>query len=279
MKKGYILHNYKLDDGVFLKQYQSFKKSFEEYGVNVEIVPTSEFILRDNKDADFVIFLDKDIYSAKILENEGIRVYNSSGAISLCDDKALTYLELEKRKIPIPKTLFAPKVYGGCVPKQWCLAAAEKFGFPVVVKECFGSLGKQVYLAENDDELLGIVEKIAEKPFMLQEYLKKGAGWDVRVIVAGGEVVGAIKRTGTDFRSNAFLGGSAEKYLLQKSEEKLAIDATNSTGCFFAGVDLIMSDDGFVVCEVNSNMLFSAAEQALGFSVSGEIVRKILNVL
>ncbi|MBR6523236.1 MAG: RimK family alpha-L-glutamate ligase [Clostridia bacterium] len=282
MKEVLILYNGELDSGAFARQYESYKKSFEKLGVKARVLPTSEYISvlsgcnKMNNKPDAVIFLDKDIYSAKLLELKGLRLYNSSGCIRICDDKALTYLTLYEKGIPIPKTVIAPKIYGGCQQESWCIKAAEITGYPVVIKECFGSLGMQVYLAENKNELLSQIEKIGKKPFVLQEFLPEGAGWDLRVIIAGGEIIGAIKRKNEqDFRANAARGGTVEAVSLTKDQEKLALAAADATGAFFAGVDLIMGKNGFLVCEVNSNMLFNAAEEALAISVSDEIAEKI----
>ena len=282
MKDVLVLYNEELNSGAFKHQYQSYVKSFEKLGMIAVAMPSSEYISAlfgvKNNGPDTVIFLDKDINGAALLEARGMKLYNTSECIRLCDDKALTYLTLYKKGLPIPKTVIAPKTYRRSQSADWCRKAAKLLGYPVVIKECFGSLGMQVYLAENEAELVKQVDKIGQKPFVLQEFLPKGAGWDLRVIVAGGEVIGAIKRTNLqDFRANAARGGSVEPITLTKEQEKLALDAADATGAFFAGVDLIMGEDEFLVCEVNSNMLFEAADRALGISVSDNIAEKIKN--
>lgn len=282
MKSVLILYNAELDFGVFKNQYLSFKKSFEKLGVHADIMPSSEYISAlfeigpTGKTPDAVIYLDKDVNGAALLEEKGMKLYNSSECIRLCDDKALTYLTLYKEGLPIPKTVLAPKSYNTSQSEKWCKKAAKLIGYPVVIKECFGSLGMQVYLANDEEELIGQIKKIGQKPFVLQEFLPKGAGWDLRVIVAGGEVIGAIKRSNMqDFRANAARGGEVSPAKLTKEQEELALRAAEATGAFFAGVDLIMGEEGFVICEVNSNMLFEAAEKALNLSVSDKIAEKI----
>lgn len=283
MNRLLILHNEELTSEAFKYQYESYKKAFENIGVKADICPTSAYLSAlfdsgENINADAVIFLDKDVIAASILESKGINVFNSAECIRICDDKALTYLTLYNKGIQIPKTVIAPKTYAKSQTGKWCKNAGKLIGYPLVIKECFGSLGKQVYLAKNEKEMLETVEKIGTRPFVIQEYLEKGAGWDLRVITAGGEVIGAIKRTSTtDFRANAALGGKAESITLCDSEKKLALEASEACGAFFAGVDLILGDDGYKVCEVNSNMLFEAADKALGISVAGEIAQKVKN--
>lgn len=282
MKEALILYNAELDTGVFKNQYESYVNSFEKLGVSAKACPSSKYIsaLFDSETAnnkpDVVIFLDKDVNGAALLEMKGYTLYNGSECIRICDDKALTYLTLYKSGLPIPKTVIAPKTYSSAQQEDWCRKAAELIGYPIVIKECFGSLGMQVYLANDESGMLEKVKGIGQKPFVLQEFLPKGAGWDLRVIVAGGEVIGAIKRSNaTDFRANAARGGSVEVAILTKEQQALAIKASEATGAFFAGVDLIMGEDGFLICEVNSNMLFDAAEKALGISVSDKIAEKV----
>lgn len=279
-----VLYNEELCEGVFRNQFERYVNSFSKLGIDAFSMPSSEYITALFNDEisvelpEKVIFLDKDIYLAKLLENKGVKLYNSSECIRICDDKALTYIKMFEEGIPIPKTIIAPKKYSMGQTESWCRKAAEKLGYPVIIKECFGSLGKQVYLAENEKDLLEIVREIGEKPFVFQQFLSKGAGWDIRVIVCGGEVIGAVKRSNeNDFRSNAAQGGKVIEAELNEAEKRLAVKAVEAVGAFFAGVDLIMGEDGFLICEINSNMLFDAAEKALGISISDIIAEKIQN--
>lgn len=285
MNRLLILHNEELTSEAFKYQYESYKRAFENLGVKANICPTCAYMSAlfecgENIDADAIIFLDKDVLAASLIESKGIKVFNSSECIRICDDKALTYLTLFNKGIPIPKTIIAPKTYGVSQTGKWCKNAGKLIGYPLVIKECFGSLGKQVYLAENENEMLETVEKIGTRPFVVQEYLERGAGWDLRVITVGSEVIGAIKRSSTtDFRANAALGGNVEPINLCDDEKKLALEAAEACGAFFAGVDLILGGDGYKVCEVNSNMLFEAADKALGISVAGEVAKKIKTIV
>lgn len=282
MTKVLVLYNSELNFGAFKKQYESYVSAFEELGISATALPTSEFLTAlfdsdiGNVSADAVIYLDKDLYCANLLESKGVQLFNSAECIRICDDKALTYLALHNKGLPIPKTVCAPKTYNSSQSENWCSKSAGLLGYPLIIKECFGSLGMQVYLAENEQEMLDRVKAIGTKPFVFQEYLPDGAGWDIRVLVADGEIIGAIKRSNAgDFRANAARGGSVEPYDLSKEMADLAIAAADAVGAFFAGVDLIKGKDGFMVCEVNSNMLFDAAEGALGISVAGKIAHKI----
>ena len=282
MKKVLVLYNAELDFGAFKNQYESYVSAFSGLGIAAEAMPTSAVISAlfptngGEFSADAVIYLDKDLYCANLLESNGIKLYNSAECIRVCDDKALTYLALYKSGLPIPKTIAAPKTYKNGQSEDWCDKASKILGYPLIIKECFGSLGREVYLVHSREEMLEKVGEIGAKPFVFQEFLHDGAGWDIRVLVSDGEIVGAIKRSNqNDFRANAALGGLVEPFELTEEMAKLAIDATDAVGAFFAGVDLIKGKDGFLVCEVNSNMLFDAADRALGISVAEKIAEKI----
>src|SRR5699024_3810694 len=158
-----------------------------------------------------VIFADKDIYLAKQLELLGIPVFNSADTIEVSDDKIKTYQYLAEQEIPIPKTIVAPKTLD--LP----LALADGFiqhtikmlGFPLVMKETFGSFGEQVYLVHNEAELHVQMKGIAGKPFMFQQFIDSSYGVDLRLQVVGDKVVTAMKRVSeNDFRPNVTSGGT-----------------------------------------------------------------------
>src|SRR5690625_4155038 len=102
----------------------------------------------EQKRPDYVVFTDKDIYLAKQLELLGIRVFNTSEAIAVSDDKILSYQYLAQENIPIPKTIIAPKIFSKTrsFNERDLQMAIKTLGFPMIVKEAFGSFGEQVYL-------------------------------------------------------------------------------------------------------------------------------------
>jgi glutathione synthase/RimK-type ligase-like ATP-grasp enzyme len=142
----------------------------------------------------FVIFWDKDVFLCRILENAGLRVFNSSEAVRICDDKALTALRLSEKtqnsvdisekiknaldasplnqNIKMPKTLVAPMTFQniGYTDLSFLDDAVESLGFPMVVKERNGSLGEQVYSAKNYSELKNLVEKNGSN-LLFQEFI------------------------------------------------------------------------------------------------------------
>ncbi len=229
--------------------------------------------------ADFVLFWDKDVRLARALERCGARLYNPAEGVTLCDDKAATHLALAGHRIPMPRTLVAPMTYVemGERESSWFLRrAGSLLGFPMVVKECFGSLGGQVYLVENAGELRARVQAIVPRPFILQQYVQP-AGEDYRLYVVGGRVVAAMKRRSDgDFRANVALGGACEPYTPTEEETWIALRACQLLGLDFGGVDLLHDGEGRpLLCEVNSSAHMAGISECTGVDVAGEILRYV----
>lgn len=221
---------------------------------------------------DCCVYLDKDKYLSRMLELRGIRLFNSARAVQTCDDKMETYLALSGSGLRVPKTIPAPLSYTPNAPLSAALIERieGELTYPVVVKECYGSLGKGVYLARGREELVAIATRLKEKPHLFQEYIAESAGRDLRVIVVGGRALLAMKRTSEgDFRSNAALGGKGEPYEANREQIAYAERAAIRLNLDFCGVDLLFGREGPVLCEVNSNAFFRTAEAVTGVNVAG----------
>ena len=227
---------------------------------------------------DFVLFWDKDVILARYLELSGIPVYNSSRSIEVCDDKRKTYLSLLEAGIPIPKTISGPMTYEnvGFPSLDFVGSLEDGLGYPLIVKEAFGSFGEQVYMAENREDLERILKAIERKPFLLQQYISSSRGQDVRLQVVGDQVVAAMRRySDNDFRANITSGGHMEGYEPEEAACHLAVRAAQAAGCDFAGGDLLFTEDGFLVCEVNSNAHFKNLYDCTGIDTADYIVEYI----
>lgn len=222
-----------------------------------------------------ILFFDKDIRLARALAEE-VPVYNSPRAIEISDDKLLTWEALEGH-VPMIDTLPGPFHYRGSTPKEeFLLYAEERFGYPMVAKAAKGSFGEQVFLAENRDELVALIENFDSADYLLQRYVKEARGVDKRVIVVGEEVVGAIERRNPgDFRANIDLGGSARPTPLTEEESAIALEAHRLLGLTFSGIDLIRSNEGPLLVEVNSNMSYLGFQHATGIDVTNKILHTI----
>lgn len=228
---------------------------------------------------DYALFWDKDVRLARALEGMGVRLYNTAAAVAVCDDKAATHLELARRGVPMPRTLVAPMTYVNMDAQgdAFLRRGAETLGFPLVVKECFGSLGGQVYLARDRGQLCRLADTMGPKPFLLQQFVAASAGEDKRLYVVGGRVAAAMRRRSEmDFRANIGNGGHGEACPPTAEEERLALECAAILGAEIAGVDLLQSETGPLVCEVNSNAHFAVLTACTGVDVAGLIADYVL---
>lgn len=230
---------------------------------------------------DFALFWDKDVRLAKAMEACGLRLYNRAAAVEVCDDKAATHLALTGKGIPMPQTLVAPMTYvhmdvQGAEP--FLRLSEKKLGYPMVVKECYGSLGGQVYLVHNGEELRRLAASMEARPFLTQAFVSQSAGEDIRLYVVGGRIAAAMhRRSKTDFRANIGQGGQGESYTPTAEEAALALRCCAILGLDFAGVDILWGENHTpLVCEVNSSAQMAGITACTGVDVAGVIVDYVL---
>ena len=204
-------------------------------------------------------------------EQAGVPCINTSESIELVKDKLRTSQILSKERIAIPHTMMVRfPVDDGLVEKH--------IGFPCVVKVVTGSYGEGVYLCEKKRDyrkLMEFIDSLGNKKTMIvQEYLGDHPGEDLRVLVVGGEVIGAMKRTAPegDFRANITNGGTGSKYELTDEIVEIARNTALSLGLDIAGIDLLFDKRGFRVCEANSNPGFNGFDTYCNFDVGSIIV-------
>ena len=152
-------------------------------------------------------------------------------------------------------------------------------GAPLVIKLLEGTQGIGVVMAETKQAARSVIEAFRglNANILVQEYIKESGGMDIRCFVVGGRVVAAMKRQGVegDFRSNVHLGGTAEKIKLTPEERSTAVRAAKATGLNIAGVDLLRSNHGPVVMEVNSSPGLEGIENTTGEGVAGTVIEYI----
>lgn len=284
--KGLIIKNSFILYDSIKSQIESLKRAFNERGIKIDVRKSSDISytfsssLKSKKyDYDFCIFLDKDIEVARILERNYIRLFNGSKAIEICDDKRLTIEELSKFNIRSPKTIFSFLNYSNDKDSKMYLDIIKRnFEYPIIVKEAYGSQGKQVYLIHNDNEFNDLYLKIYNKPFLIQEFIKESKGKDIRVIVIGNSVIGAMQRYNpNDFRSNIALGGTGSLYKLSKKDKDFCIKIASSLGLDYCGIDLLKTNNRTYVCEVNSNAFFEEFKKITKINVEDLYVNYIID--
>jgi len=193
-------------------------------------------------------------------EQAGVPCINGSLPIEIVKDKLRSSQILSRAGIPIPNTMMVR------IPIDDGLVETN-IGFPCVVKVVTGSYGEGVYLCERKRDykkLMEFIDNLGNKKTMIvQEYLGDAPGVDLRVLVIGGKVVGAMKRTAPegDFRANITNGGTGSKFDVTEEIEYLARETARALNLDIAGVDLLFDKRGFRVCEANSNPGFSGFEK------------------
>jgi ribosomal protein S6--L-glutamate ligase len=206
-------------------------------------------------------------------EMAGVFTLNDSQAISRSRDKLRSLQLLSRAGVDLPTTSFAHST-------QDIDGLLEVVGGPpVVVKLLEGTQGLGVVLAETRKAADSVISAFRQLDanILVQEYVKEARGADVRAFVVGGKVVAAMKRQGPpgEFRSNLHRGGHAEVIKLSANERATAVRAAKTMGLNVAGVDLIQSDVGPMVLEVNSSPGLEGIEAASGVDIAAAIIEFI----
>ena len=206
-------------------------------------------------------------------EMQGVYPLNESVAIGRSRDKLRAMQLLARDGIGLPVTTFAHD------PKQTEEVVKLAGGAPLVIKLLEGTQGIGVVLADTDRSAKSVIEAFrgAGVNILVQEFIKEAGGTDIRAIVVGGKVVAAMQRTGAEgeFRSNLHRGGSAKAIKISPEERSTAIRAAKSMGLNVCGVDMLRSNHGPVVMEVNSSPGLEGVEKATGKDIAGMIIEFI----
>jgi ribosomal protein S6--L-glutamate ligase len=215
-------------------------------------------------------------YGAAVLrqfEMMGVFPVNESVAISRARDKLRSLQLLSRAGIGLPVTGFAHS------PDDVQDLIKMVGGAPLVIKLLEGTQGIGVVLAETRKAAESVVEAFMglKANILVQEFIKEAGGSDIRCFVVGGKVVAAMQRTAKEgeFRSNLHRGGTAELIKITPEERSTAVRAAQVVGLNVAGVDILRSNHGPVVMEVNSSPGLEGIEGATGKDVAGMIIQFI----
>jgi len=244
----------------------AFKERFED--IFNEIEPRAALVRGFGAAATQKIFFRLDILRA--IEEFDVKLINSRESLELASDKFLTSIIFEKFKIPTPKTIV-------CEDPNSALDAFEELEGDCIVKPLFGSKGIGITrlndraFAENVLYSLGRLNEV----FYLQEFVEHN-NRDIRILVLGDKAVTGMYRVGNNWKTNIFAGARAEPLEITDELESLAIKAAHATKTEIAGVDIIESDRGFLVLEVNSIPGFTALQKISSLNVAEEIINYYL---
>lgn len=215
------------------------------------------------------IFFRLDLLRA--IEEYGIKLINSRESLEIASDKFLTSIFLEKHKIPTPKTIV-------CENPEDALASFDILGGDIVLKPLYGSRGVGIVrindkgFAENVLYALGQLNEI----FYLQEYIEHN-NRDMRVLVLGNKAVAGMYRLSDNWKTNVHAGARVEPLELTSELKTLAINSARVTKTEIAGIDIMESEKGLQVIEVNSIPGFTGLQKVTDFNIAEEIVNYFLD--
>lgn len=209
-------------------------------------------------------------------ERLNVPVFPNSNSILASKDKMYSGQIMAQAGIHIPKTILTR------FPNN-CDLVEKELGFPCVIKVITGSHGDGVHLCENKKQFYDLSELFSALNFknsmIVQEYIDYSFGKDLRVIVVGGNVLGAMLRSSTDgsFKANISRGGVGVYYPVDEKMERICLHVAKVLDLDIAGVDLLFHEDGYKVCEANSSPGFHGFEEALNINVPQKIFEFVIS--
>jgi RimK family alpha-L-glutamate ligase len=214
------------------------------------------------------IFFRLDILRA--IEEYGIRLINSRESLEIASDKFLTSVFLEKHNIPTPKTII-------CEDPHDALKMYEELGGDIIIKPLFGSKGIGISrlndkgFAENVIISLGHLNEV----FYLQQFIEH-YNRDIRIFVIGNKAIAGMYRVSDNWKTNVYAGAEVKPLELTKELKELAIKSAKVTKTEIAGVDILESDEGYQVIEVNSIPGFMALQKVTDINIPEKIISYFL---
>jgi RimK family alpha-L-glutamate ligase len=206
------------------------------------------------------------------LEQSGTRIVNSPKSLECAIDKYLTTARLQAAGLPVPDTIV-------CEHEDDAMVAFEDLGGDVVVKPLFGSEGRGIVRVSDPDLAHRTFRTLMrlDAVLYLQRFIPH-SGYDVRVLILGNDVVGAIeRRSPNDFRTNVSREATAVAHTLVPQEIQLAVAAASVTGALIAGVDLLYDPSGrCYVIEVNAVPGWQAFGRVTGIDVAARLIHQLM---
>ena len=285
---GWILYKNKIAESW---ETQKLVEEFKKQDIKIRVVHPDDvdiFVDRDDRKSilvagkaralpDFVIprtgsgttYFIKAII--RHLERLGVILINGSDSIDTVKDKLYTQQVLGESNLPVPKTLLVKHP----INVEW---VEQNIGFPAIIKTLSGSFGAGVFLTENKKQYKQLVKmaEITKKSYniIVQEFIEDSWGKDIRVFVLNGKVIGCMMRQSTDddFRANITRGGEGIPYQITEEIEFLGGESARLLGLDIAGVDLLFSNGGYKICEVNSSPGFEGMDKFTHTNIAEDIV-------
>jgi [lysine-biosynthesis-protein LysW]---L-2-aminoadipate ligase len=254
-------------------------KAVEEAGIELVKVFDKELILELDRPAfpEVDVVLDRGLvhsraeYTLRYLQTIGIPTVNSYSATITCDNKFLTTVALQEADVPTLRTFVA------YTPAS-ALEAIERIGYPAVLKPTAGSWGRLLAKINDREAAEAVLEhkevlgSYHHSIFYIQEYVPKRGG-DIRAFVVGDRVIGASKRSSEHWITNVARGAATSPEPVTPAMEEIAMRARDAVGGEILGVDLVETEEGLKVIEINTGAEFKGLIEATGVDVPGAIAQ------
>jgi ribosomal protein S6--L-glutamate ligase len=253
----------------------------DSFECNLRIGKNPEIVYQGNKITSIDAIIPRigalSLYNGVTLVKhfEELKVFSTatSDGILISHDKFRTFQALLSEKIKLPKTVFFNSLYN--------IDSAIKYvgGVPLVIKLLEGSQGMGVILAETKNTAVSILEAFyrTQSKILIQEFIKESKGSDIRIFVVDNQVVAAMERNGIkgDFRSNIHRGGIGKKVKLTLEEEEIAIKSSLKLKLGVAGIDILRSNSGPILLEVNSSPGLEGIEAITKIDIAETIIQYV----
>jgi [lysine-biosynthesis-protein LysW]--L-2-aminoadipate ligase len=213
-------------------------------------------------------------YTIRAFERWGIPTLNTAESVFICDDKAENSMALEASGVPTPRTIIA-------YTPESALKAFDIVGYPAVMKPVGGSWGRLLAKINGPEQAKAIISQklelgsVQHGVFYIQEFVNK-PDRDIRAYVVGDRVLAASYRMSAHWVTNAARGATSMPCPITPEIEDLALRACNAVKARLAGVDLIETQDGLKIVEVNSGGEFKGLMETTDIDIAAEIVTEAL---
>lgn len=249
-------------------------------------MPNVELVLMDDRELHFEPLNDRfrmdlvvarsvshsrNLNIARLFENAGIPVVNTSHSIEVCGDKLQTSLALKQAGLPQPDFRVA-------FTEEAALEAIETMGYPVVLKPVVGSWGRLICKINDRDAAEAVLEHKAtlghyqHSIFYIQRFIEK-RGRDIRSFVVGDECIAAIYRTNEHWKTNTALGGRASFCQITHELQFLSLAAARAVGGEVVAIDLFETPEGLQINEVNDTMEFKNSIDVTGIDIPSRVTQ------
>ncbi|SEH17020.1 [lysine-biosynthesis-protein LysW]---L-2-aminoadipate ligase [Natronorubrum sediminis] len=273
MKVGILYSRIRKDEKLLLNELRERDHEIEKIDVRKHDFDISE---APDSFADLDIVVDRclatsrSLYATQFFEAYDIPVVNSHETADICADKVKNSLALEQAGVPTPETKVA-------FTKESAMEAIEDFGYPCVLKPVVGSWGRLMAKIDSPDAAEAILEHKAtlghyeHKVFYVQEFVEK-PGRDIRVVATDGEPIAAMVRSSDHWITNAAKGAETDVFELDDEARELVQKASDAVGGGLLGIDLMETEEGYTVHEVNHTVEFKALDGAVETDIAGTVV-------